>query len=218
MLYDVLESKRKQLRPAPPRPYHAELNLPIRLTSGAIIPAAEDPVEDVEPEVELTETSSSTPASAREAAAQNVQVEDDFELHGPISKGRPRTGKQPTSSKKSVILLPRLQALIDAESWATAHRASNPAPSTSTNSPTTANFAALRVYRLWYSNPELSIAEIASMLRQPPLQKTTVGQYILDSIRLEKLPFEKGRLKNVLLSVPDSRSLWRYKAIWNMVE
>ncbi|KAL8824297.1 MAG: hypothetical protein Q9191_005153, partial [Dirinaria sp. TL-2023a] len=41
-LYYTLEAKRKSLNPVPPRPYHAETNLPIRLFSGRAIYTADD--------------------------------------------------------------------------------------------------------------------------------------------------------------------------------
>ncbi|KAI9792050.1 MAG: hypothetical protein M1816_003032 [Peltula sp. TS41687] len=45
-LYDVLERKRVALKPIPPRPAHAELNLPIRLAEGVSI----SPVKEVSTE------------------------------------------------------------------------------------------------------------------------------------------------------------------------
>lgn len=44
-LYNTMEIKRKALKPTPPRPYHAELNFPIRLT--------ENTKENLKPDVEL---------------------------------------------------------------------------------------------------------------------------------------------------------------------
>jgi hypothetical protein len=42
---------------------------------------------------------------------------------------------------------------------------------------------------------------VAALLRDPPLQTTTVVSYILDAIRLGKLPFEKGRLREEVLGL-----------------
>ena len=52
-LYDVMEGKRKALESAPPRPEHAELDLPIRLGTGQIV------ITDDEPEASI-ETASTT--------------------------------------------------------------------------------------------------------------------------------------------------------------
>ncbi len=217
MLYDALEYKRKQLKPLPPRPHHAELNLPIRLATGAVIPTADETVEEIEPEAAATVASSSHPASALEAAAENIQIEED-EPNESIAKPTPKSKTKPTESKPRTAPVPKTQEVIDAEAWAVAHRSAKPAPSTSGNSPATASFSTLRVYALWHFNPELSITEIAAMLRDPPLQKSTICNYILEAVRLEKLQFEKERLKNILKTIPDSRNMWRYKGLWKMVD
>jgi hypothetical protein len=218
MLYDALECKRKQLRPVPPRPYHAELNLPIRLASGVVIATTDDAVDDFEPNKRSTTDSPVAPASVLEAAAENIQIEDDAEQYFTSSVIRAKPKMRPTDPRSPSTSAPRPQSLVSAASWAVAHRASHPPPSPSGNSPPTATFSALRVYALWFYNSSLSIPEIASMLRDPPLRNSTVAAYILDSVRLEKLPFEKERLKKVLQVISDSRTLWRYKGLWKLVE
>lgn len=218
MLYDALECKRKQLRPVPPRPYHAELNLPIRLASGAVIATIDDAVEDFEPKQRSMIASPVSPASVLEAAAENIQIEDDAEQNSTSSTVRTKPKLKSTGSTSPATSVPRPQSLVDAESWALAHRTSNLHPSPWRNPPPTVTFSALRVYALWYYNPSLSIPNIASMLRDPPLRNSTVAAYILDSIRLEKLPFEKERLRKVLQVVPNSQGMWRYKGLWKLVE
>jgi hypothetical protein len=49
-LFHILEQHRKDLDPCPPRPYYAELGLPIRLAGGVSIPTADENSEVVEPE------------------------------------------------------------------------------------------------------------------------------------------------------------------------
>jgi len=218
MLYNALECKRKQLRPIPPRPYHAELNLPIRLACGAVIATSDDAVDDFEPDKRSMTATLVAPASVLEAAAENIQLEDDAEQNSTSSTAKIKPKMKCTDSESPATSAPRPQSLIDAESWALAHRASNPPPPSSKNSSSIATFSMLRVYALWYYNPSLSIPDIASMLRDPPLRNSTVATYILDSVRLEKLPFEKERLKNVLQVVPDSRGMWRYKGLWKLIE
>jgi exonuclease 3'-5' domain-containing protein 2 len=218
MLYDTLECKRKQLRPIPPRPYHAELNLPIRLASGAVIATTDDAADDFEPNKRSTTASPVAPASVLEAAAENIQIEDDAEQNSTSSTAKIKPKMKCTDSASPATSVHRPQPLVDAESWALAHRASNPPPSPPRNSSPIATFSVLRVYALWYYNPSLSIPDIASMLRDPPLRNSTVATYIMDSVRLEKLPFEKERLKKVLQVVPDSRGMWRYKGLWKLVE
>ncbi len=218
MLYDAIECKRKQLRPVPPRPYHAELNLPICLASGRVIATSDDPVDDFEPNKSSTGASSTVPASVLEAAAENIQIEDDADRIFTSSTGRIKPQTKYTDFTSPTTSPSKPQSLVDAESWALAHRASNLSVSPSGNSSPTVTFSVLRVYALWYYNSSLSIPDIASILRDPPLRSSTVAAYILDSVRVEKLPFEKERLKRVLQVIPDSRGMWRYKGLWQLVE
>jgi hypothetical protein len=53
---------------------------------------------------------------------------------------------------------------------------------------------ALRAYFLWRANRDLSPACIGELLRDPPLSPRTVGSYIAQAVRREKLPYETGRL------------------------
>ena len=45
-LFSILDMKRKALKPTPPLPYHAELNMPIRVADGTEIPSE----DEMEPE------------------------------------------------------------------------------------------------------------------------------------------------------------------------
>lgn len=217
MLYDTMEYKRKQLRPLPPRPYHAELNLPIRLAMGAVVPTMDETLEEVESEAPPAVTSSSLPVSALEAAAENIQIEEDEPIES-MSKPSLKLKTKSTESKPPGLPVPKTQEVIDAEAWAISYRNAKSALSTGVDLPATASFSTLRVYALWNFNPKLSMTEIAAMLRDPPLQKSTICTYVLEAVRLEKLPFEKGRIKDILRSMPDSSKVFRYKGLWKMVD
>jgi hypothetical protein len=54
-LYHAMEAKRKALNPVPPRPAHAELNLPIRLADGELVLAKEYSQESEENEMPAEE-------------------------------------------------------------------------------------------------------------------------------------------------------------------
>jgi acid phosphatase family membrane protein YuiD len=71
----------------------------------------------------------------------------------------------------------------------------------------------LRCYFLWYHNPDLSLPDIAALLREIPLQTTTVVNYILEAARAEKLPFEKERLRDVLGELPKEVVAGRYRTL-----
>ncbi|KAG4439359.1 hypothetical protein IFR05_005171 [Cadophora sp. M221] len=82
-IFHTLEIKRKELDPTPPLPYHAELNLPIRIAEGVEIPSDAE-AEEAEPEVEeRAETTTTTKLQPKklskkelEAAAETVSLED----------------------------------------------------------------------------------------------------------------------------------------------
>jgi len=83
-----------------------------------------------------------------------------------------------------------------AQSWATTYRAALPFPHKPSASP-----ASLRAYALWHEQGH-TVPEAAALLRDPPLQNATVAVYVLEALRLEKLPFERGRLEALLGYVP----------------
>lgn len=59
--------------------------------------------------------------------------------------------------------------------------------------------SALRAYYIWYENESLEPHSIAKLLRNPPLQTSTVISYIIDCLVKEKLPYDSARLKAELL-------------------
>ena len=59
----------------------------------------------------------------------------------------------------------------------------------------------LRAYALWHIQ-SLDLPEIATLLRNPPLQQVSVARYVMDSIEKENLPFEPVRCKKLLALVP----------------
>lgn len=77
----------------------------------------------------------------------------------------------------------------------------------------------LRSYYLWYTNQDLPPDEIAKLLRDPPLQTSTVLSYILDAISLENVPYDKERLKLELLPLLHEKvKQRRYRALLRSCE
>ena len=76
----------------------------------------------------------------------------------------------------------------------------------------------MRCYYLWYHNPDLSLPDIAGLLREVPLQTNTVVNYILEAARTEKLPFEKERLRVVLGELPKEVVAGRYRTLSRVCE
>lgn len=183
-LYHTLEHKRLALDPTPPRPYHAELNLPIRLSSGLSIPT-DDEQTDLEDEPPTVDNPSNPP-SIEELAHDLLNLK----LKSPL----PKTPKSSAASKPPPK--PPTPEYTTAQSWATTYRASHPSPHKPTASP-----ASLRAYALWHEQGH-TVPEAAALLRDPPLQNATVAGYVLEALRREKLPFDTGRLEDLLVYVP----------------
>lgn len=73
----------------------------------------------------------------------------------------------------------------------------------------------LRAYYLWHDNGDLQPDSIARLLRDPPLKTNTVVTYILDAIVAEKLPYDKSRLHQELLSLlqPSALGMSKYRSL-----
>jgi hypothetical protein len=225
-LYDTLEIKRKALDPTPPLPFHAEENKPIRLAEGIEIPideAAEeiDP-EDPDPPASFTKVRYCRPSASRLTSSEDLELEldPDFTIStSPLpptssppvtrSKSSSSMNKTPPTSTASTSTKPKSPILPLAEYQLSTYRLSHP-----TNCATPSS---LRAYFIWYNNPSLSLPEIAALLREIPLQTTTVVNYIVEAIRVEKLPFEKQRLRDVLGHLPEGVVRGRYRGLGRAV-
>lgn len=132
----------------------------------------------------------------------SIEIEGDGEPDESIvSPPQPPQTSTSTSTKSapSPPSPPKDQRVLDASALAAEYRSARPQPP-GTKSTTYASPSQLRAYYLWSKNTDLGPKEIAELLRTPPLQTSTVVGYILEAIRLEKLDYDAGRLKNELLS------------------
>lgn len=186
-LFHTLEHKRNMLSPTPPRPYHAELNLPIRLATGQPIETDDESnsVEEEEPEILETGTNPTTEELARDfmkiAMACPVL---------PTAKTTMRSPKPGASQCKAEVTA--------ANEWVARWRTTLAQDYKPTAAP-----ACLRAYALWHTQG-LSVPEAAGLLREPPLLDSTVAGYVLDALRAEKLPFEHERLAALHSYVPQA--------------
>lgn len=199
VLFHVLDGKRRALQPVPPMPYFAELGLAIRLSAGKEVLSSNQKIDEVEDAEEsalfdIIENRNKylvdTGTFEHEAASASSSVSAQL----PTKKG-----SAGTSSNDDPVAAAQLQL---AESWVDTFRTSNKSRATP---------ACLRAYALWHFHA-MSVATIASLLRTPPLQKSSVAQYILDTIRLEKLPFDETRIDDVFAFIPNM-ALGRYSHI-----
>lgn len=227
-LFHVLEAKRLKMSPLPPRPHFAELGLPIALADGVALPQSvrEAAVDFDEQQEQLDEhdlddkshDSSKRPdgsaslfirlsaphpsddAHKLDAAPQTFDAKDSVaEQRRPSNTRSP--GKLPGKSEPSAEIL-------KAEEWIISHRARH-----STNEQTRATQPQLRAYSLWHEQ-NLGMGEVAALLRSPPLKSSTVATYIMEAIRIDNLPFDKQRLKDVHSKLP-YQALGMYKGMVN---
>lgn len=197
LLFHVLESKRKALVPCPPRPAHAELNLPIRLADGQTV-ATVDEIPEVADEVE-GEADHGTEVSVEELS-RDIQAIDlgDPSLHldsdlSLVPDAPPEASSISRSPNRvpdgESVSLPPSPELRIANAWVEQFiNARSP-----TTTKTYAKPAELRAYALWHGQ-SLDIPFVAKLLRNPPLQNATVAGYIGKAIGSEMLPYDSARV------------------------
>ncbi|ROW11679.1 hypothetical protein VPNG_05644 [Cytospora leucostoma] len=153
-------------------------------------------------------------AKRLKAVDETIQVEED---DGEITDGKATTS--PPTPKKSAPKGPKLgppakdPRVVAAETRLEEYKATRP------DGKTTAGPAALRAYFLWHGNEDLDPASIAALLRDPPLQTGTVSGYILDSVKREKLPFDRVRLqREVLNEFPQNLARKAFSPVVSLME
>ncbi|KAF2499376.1 ribonuclease H-like protein [Lophium mytilinum] len=209
-LFDVLEAKRKKLRPTPPRPQCAELGLPIALAEGVVVrkyksrkvavvldeeeEEESDDYQSALEEQEAIEESDEETSSSLDLPEDELSDEvSEEELVAPPTK---RVGHPPASSPTSALEL--------ANFWLDAWHAAMPM-----HRQPIATSGQMRAYALWHEQ-NLSLAEVAAVLRDPPLATSTVSNYILSAVMLEQLPFKEERIKVLLKTMPSKVVTQRY--------
>jgi hypothetical protein len=97
-----------------------------------------------------------------------------------------------------------------ATSWAQEHLQSTvPSPTSTTPSRIRATMPHLRAYHMWY-HQKLPIEGIAQQLREPALSHITAVNYVLQAVSLERLEYETGSLKRLMLRMPSGmRTRWK---------
>ncbi|KAL6856424.1 ribonuclease H-like domain-containing protein [Trichoderma novae-zelandiae] len=218
-LYYVLDEKRKAIVPCPPRPHHAELRLPIPLPEPPVVESqVEEDAMAVDPSSTSTDTAaptskprtsrpratrpraSSSKASASEVAASEGAGDAATNPHrvSKISRAKPKSPPAPKPEDT------RDARIIEAEVQMNEYRSSK-----ATKLETTA--VRLRAYYIWHRNEDLCPADIAALLRDPPLLKTTVASYVIDAIQAENLPYPAIRLHKEVVPLIDITKPYMYK-------
>ncbi|OHE95425.1 3'-5' exonuclease [Colletotrichum orchidophilum] len=196
-LFHVLNEKRESLDPTPPLPYNAELGLSIRFADGVTLPTTDENAEAVDAD----QRNISAPLSASECQAirDSLEVEADGEGQSIAESIRAAPAAPPRKRQKDARVVAADEKLASYRATIRYLRAS---PS------------AVRSYYIWKDNDNLTPEAVAKVLRDPPLQTNTVVSYILEALKLEKLPFDKKRLRDeILYTLPKEVLQGRYKAL-----
>ncbi|KAL2025065.1 hypothetical protein VTK56DRAFT_67 [Thermocarpiscus australiensis] len=215
-LYAILDHQRKNLNPTPPLPHHAELNLPIRLADGVLTITPEEPDPDADALAEDKPDPGAVDYSkyAESVGVSTVSIESEADASSEpalTEEAAQPTPKLPAHTPAPAKPKEKDARVTEATLWAAQFRLAHPK--------TRAAPSSLRAYYLWHKNEGLGPAEIAALLRDPPLQTATVLSYILEAVRLARLPFEKRRLREeVLALVPPDLLRARYKSVLKACE
>lgn len=100
-----------------------------------------------------------------------------------------------------------------ATTWAQRYVQSTiPSPTSSALPRIHATASHLRAYHLWH-HQKMAVEEIAPLVRDPPLSPSTVTNYILQAVTLEKLEYEQESLRNLLSALPSGMRKGRWKGL-----
>ncbi|KAF2440974.1 hypothetical protein P171DRAFT_434686 [Karstenula rhodostoma CBS 690.94] len=97
-----------------------------------------------------------------------------------------------------------------ATTWAQAYLSSTiPSPTSTAPSRIRATVSPLRAYHIWH-HQRVPLDAIGAHLRDPPLAQSTVSNYILQAINMEKLEYRDKDLINLMGALPANLRLGKY--------
>lgn len=202
-LFAMLNHQREQLVPSPALPFHTEKDKPIPVPPGLDPPSEDEALaeDDIADEQELeAEAEASDAALGADRSEGTEMLENSPSLVTKGSKREAASVKSPPMPKD-----PKVEA---AELWLKEYKESR-------GGKVKAQPAALRAYHIWHTNEGLDCASLAKILRDPPLQTTSVAGYIMSSVHMEKLPYDKVRMKSdVITHIPTELARKRFFPIW----
>ncbi|CAH0053249.1 unnamed protein product [Clonostachys solani] len=219
-LYHVMEEQRLQLDPIPPRPHHAELELPLQLAMK-VDELEQEEVVNASTSGEVESEEKATPATSEPAdlgqedeerslageAAQNLEEEPVPKSVG-ANAASVQTNLAPPTQKRSPPV-----SRIDSRIQAAELRLNQYRRSKRTAVQVGPSF--LRAYYIWYDNESLNPEKIAQIMRDPPLKLNTVTGYILGAVATERLPFSTERMREEIISTlpPAVLGLTKYRRV-----
>lgn len=166
-----------------------------------------------------------TPSEARLEADKDLEKEEQ-ELINPLND--PSVVEQhlddPTHSTTSSPSLvpgpsttpptaPHTPEYDQATTWAQSYLASTiPSPASRAPSHIRATIPHLRAFHMWH-HQGLALSEVARHLRDPPLAESTVGNYILQAITLERMEYDREAVRGVLMGMPEALRRGKWKVL-----
>jgi len=126
----------------------------------------------------------------------NVAVED--------VPAQSRTQRKPATTQSRSATAPEVAA---ADEWVSHWRNSLP-PGYKGRATT----ASLRAYALWH-HQDFEVPDVAALLRDPPLKEATVANYVLEAIRIEKLPHAGRQKLDMVIYHLDKNVQGRYQRL-----
>lgn len=217
-LFAMLNHKREKLDPVPALPFHADLGKPIPLPPGMESSSSEeaDLEELASDEAGLEGEDGGEELHALRSEVLNVLKEVQESLTGEGEDGSAGTVGTKVAKRKAAAVpvkspsIPKDTKITDAEAWLVGYKEER-------DGNLKASPAALKAYYIWHANVGLDAEAIARLLRDPPLQTTTVAGYILSSVHLEKLPYDKIRMKTEVMNrLPADTVRKRYFTLWRV--
>lgn len=207
-LFAMLNHQREQLDPSPALPFHTEKGKPIPVPPGLEPPSEDEAMieDDIADEQALE---AEAEAEARDAVLDADQSKD---TKGRANSRSPNTkGSKREAASTKLPPMPKDPRVEAAEEWLKEYKESR-------GGKVKAPPAALRAYYIWHTNEELDCASLAKILRDPPLKTSSVAGYIMSSVHVEKLPYDKVRIKtDVLTRMPTELARQRFSRVWAAV-
>lgn len=213
-LYAMLNHQRQKLDPMPPLPFHVEHNQPIPLAPGLESSSSDEAENSEEEDEDIRDAGygiSMLTAEQLKAFGETIEIEagegdsNDSKATAEAPKAAKPKSKSTATTKQPAP--PKDHRIVAAETWLMEYKATRP------DGKTRAGPAALRAYFIWHANDDLSVDSIAKLLRDPPLQLLTVCGYILEAVKVEKLAYDKVRLRQVLDLYPPDVAQWRFATL-----
>ncbi len=178
------------------------MNIPIVHAAGVNIPDPEESADDARIKWE-DKVPTTLSQDFVNSAVEDIKIETESDTTPETVPKTPRTRKTAVAVTPAK---PKDQRILEAEKWLTVYRTAN---TKARSAP-----AALRAYCIWRENNDLDPVAIAKLLREPPLQTSTVVSYILETIKLDRLPYNKVRLRNEVLDLLPKEILeMRYRTL-----